>query len=486
MSTIQGVLTALDEAGLLVEAPQAMPEITGVTDDSRSVRPGMLFCAVAGTVYDGHRFIPEAIEAGATVIVVSHQVSGEVQQILCRDSRLAASVAAAHWYGEPGRDISLIGVTGTNGKTTTVSLIRHILNEEGTVGSIGTLGAIDSHGRPLEGHDALTTPGSVELQEVLAALRRSGVSTVVMEASSHALHQGRLATLELAAGVFTNLTHEHLDYHGTLEQYLGAKALLVDCVRDDGALVINADDEAWAGLTPRSSQRTVTFGTSSADVLVSEIEYGRTGSRCTIGFDGVRVSAVIPLPGHFNVSNAAAAATVAWALGMEPVAIAKRIASAEPVPGRMELLVQGEFSVIRDYAHTPDALERAITALRPVTGGRLIVLFGAGGDRDKRKRRAMGEIAERLADIAVVTSDNPRTEDPDAIMDDIETGMPRRNHVRITDRREAVYHAIALLEPDDCLLLAGKGHEICQIIGTDAVPFDEREIVEQAMAQRAS
>ena len=470
----------------MVEAPNTLPEITGVTDDSRSVRPGALFFAVTGTVHDGHRFIPAAIEAGAAAIVVSRYVQGDVPQIICRDSRLAVSVAAAHWYGEPGREMSLIGVTGTNGKTTTVSLTRHILNEEGTVGSIGTLGAIDGDGRPLEGHDALTTPGSVELQEVLAALRAAGVSTVVMEASSHALHQGRLATLELAAGVFTNLTHEHLDYHGTLEGYLGAKALLVDCVRDDGALVVNADDEAWAELTPRSSQRTITFGTSSADVVVSDIEYARAHSRCTLAFGGVQVPATIPLPGHFNVSNAAAAATVAWALGMDPAAIAERIASAQPVPGRMEPLVQDGFSVIRDYAHTPDALERAITALRPVTEGRLIVLFGAGGDRDSRKRPAMGEIAERLADVVVVTSDNPRTEDPEGIIDEIETGMPRRNHVRITDRREAVHHAVGLLQPDDCLLLAGKGHETYQVIGTDALPFDEREIVEQAMTRRAS
>lgn len=390
MSSLQGVLAALDGAGLLVEAPDTLPELTGVTDDSRSVQPGMLFCAVEGTADDGHRFIPDAIAAGAAAIIGAQRVPGEVAQIVCRDSRLAASVAAAHWYGEPGREMRLVGVTGTNGKTTTVSLTRHVLNDEGNAGSVGTLGAIDGHGRKLEGHDALTTPGSVELQEVLAAFRGAGVSTVVMEASSHALHQRRLALLQLAVGVFTNLTHEHLDYHGTLEEYRGAKALLVDCVGAHGTVVVNRDDESWATLTPRSSQRLVTFGMASNDVVISNIEYARTHTRCTLTFDGVAVPTTIPLPGHFNVSNAAAAAAAAWALGVKPATIAQRIASAEPVPGRMEPLFEDGFSVIRDYAHTPDALERAITALRPVTQGRLIVVFGAGGDRDKRKRPAMG------------------------------------------------------------------------------------------------
>ena len=486
MSSLQGVLAALDGAGLLVEAPPTLPQLTGVTDDSRSVQPGMLFCAVEGTAHDGHRFIPDAIAAGAVAILGAQRAPGEVAQILCRDSRLAASVAAAHWYGDPGREMTLVGVTGTNGKTTTVSLTRHLLNQAGNAVSVGTLGAIDGQGRTLEGHDALTTPGAVELQEVLAELRGAGVSTVVMEASSHALHQRRLAPLELAVGVFTNLTHEHLDYHGTLEDYRNAKALLIDFVGEHGTVVVNRDDNAWAALTPRPSQRAITFGMASADVVVSNPEYSRTDTRCTLTFDGIAVPTTIPLAGHFNVSNAAAAATVAWALGMKPEAIARRIASADPVPGRMEPLVEEGFSVIRDYAHTPDALERAIKALRPVTAGRLIVLFGAGGDRDKRKRPVMGAIAERLADVAVVTSDNPRTEDPDTIIDDIETGMPLGNHVRITDRREAVHHAVSLLNIDDCLLLAGKGHETYQIIGSDSMPFDEREIVEQAMTRHRS
>lgn len=486
MSRLQGIVSALDHAGILQQGPGRFPEITGITDDSRRVGSGMLFCAVQGSEFDGHRFIPDALERGAAALLVARTVDASVPQVVCADSRRAASVAAAEWHGYPGSAMSMVGVTGTNGKTTTVSLIRNLLNADGSAGSVGTLGAIGGSGLALEGHDSLTTPGSVELQEVLHEMCDGGVSKVVLEASSHALDQGRLETLELTAGVFTNLTHEHLDYHGDLDGYLRAKARLIDFVKDDGVLVMNADDQAWRRLVPRANQRTITYGTTSGDVIAADVTHERTHSHCRFSFDGETVQMKVPLPGSFNVSNALAAAATAWGMGMAPVDVADRMATAAAVPGRMEPLVQEGFSIIRDYAHTPDALERAISALLPVTTGRLIVLFGAGGDRDKAKRPSMGRIAARLADIVVVTSDNPRTEDPDKIIDDIEAGMPDGSHVRIVDRREAVHHAVQLLQADDCLLLAGKGHETYQVIGTDYLPFDERLIVADAMRGRAS
>ncbi len=486
MTALRGLVKALDEAGILVMAPASYPEISGIADDSRQVVPGTLFCAVEGTQGDGHAYLAEAVTAGATVALVTKRVDVDIPQVLCRDSRRAASIAAAHWFGYPARDLTMLAVTGTNGKTTTVSLIRHVLNAAGCTGSLGTLGALDGTGASLHGHDALTTPGTVELQAVLAAFRERGVDTVVLEASSHALDQGRLAMVELAVGVFTNLTHEHLDYHQDFDGYFAAKSRLIDYLEDGGAAVVNAEDPAWEQLPLGTRHRRITFGTSDADVSVTVVRYERTHSDVRMRFGDREYAVTVPLPGHFNVSNAAAAAAAAFAIGVDPSMIVDRLRTATPVAGRMEPLVRNEFSVIRDYAHTPDALERAITALRPVTSGRLVVLFGAGGDRDRAKRPAMGAIAASLADVVVITSDNPRTEDPDAILDEIERGIPTTDHVRITDRREAVHHAVALLEPGDCLLLAGKGHETYQVVGTASLPFDEQQIVEEALHARGT
>ena len=304
MNDLTGIVSVLADAGLLEQAPPSYPPISGVCDDSRAVESGSLFCAVEGTATDGHRFLPDAVARGAVAAIVGRPFEGDVPCIVCSDSRAATSLAAAHWYGYPGRDLTLIGVTGTNGKTTTVSLIRHLLNGDGRAGSVGTLGAIDGTGDTLAGHDSLTTPGAVELQEVLATLRDRGVVSVPFEASSHALDQGRLAHLDLAVGTFTNLTHEHLDYHGDIDEYLRAKAKLVGYVRDEGAVVINADDTAWRSLEPGPGQRTITFGTTNADVRVTGIEHHRTHSTCHIDFSGTVVPATIPLPGHCHCAAA--------------------------------------------------------------------------------------------------------------------------------------------------------------------------------------
>jgi UDP-N-acetylmuramoyl-L-alanyl-D-glutamate--2,6-diaminopimelate ligase len=304
-----------------------------------------------------------------------------------------------------------------------------------------------------------------------------------MEVSSHALDQRRVEGVAFDAAVFTNLTRDHLDYHGTMDAYLAAKARLVEYLGPRGAAVVNADDPAWASLG--RAPRVVVFTTrgAEADVAVQDARYGPGGTEATLVIGRDRATLRLPLIGDFNVDNAAGAAAAAWALGVGIDDIAARLATLPQVPGRLELLHDAP-AVLRDYSHTPDSLERALAAVRPFTRGRLIVVFGAGGDRDRGKRPEMGRIAEAGADVAIVTSDNPRTEDPERILDDIEAGMTRRDHERIEDRRAAIARALELAGPDDTVLLAGKGHETYQIRGTTTYPFDEAEIVHELLAER--
>jgi UDP-N-acetylmuramoyl-L-alanyl-D-glutamate--2,6-diaminopimelate ligase len=475
------LLLELRRAGLLVAAPDAGPAPTALTADSRAVEPGAVYIALRGSQADGHRFVPDAVKRGAAAVVVESPAGPGVPEIVVRDGRRAALVLGAAWYGHPARRLTLIGVTGTNGKTTTTGLIRHLLNGGGTAGSIGTLGAFDGEGEPvLSTAGTLTTPGPIDLQATLSALAERGVDRVTMEASSHSLDQGRLDGLRFAAGVFTNLTRDHLDYHGTMESYLSAKLKLGGMLTETGVVVVNLDDSAWTVLPP--SGRRVTFGLHpAADVRATGIVLDAAGSRFRLEgcFGSAEVS--LPLLGDFNVANALAAAACALGLGIPLAEVATRLSSSPQVPGRMELLAERPCVVLRDYAHTPDALERALATLRPLTRGRLVVVFGCGGDRDKGKRPIMGRIAAEGADVPVVTSDNPRTEDPVAIIDDIERGMEGVAHLRIVDRLEAIHTALRQARPGDTILLAGKGHEDYQILGTQKVPFDEREIVRAAV-----
>ncbi len=486
MTSLRDVVEALKAEGQLVEAPGAFPELAGVADDSRRVVPGALFCAVVGSNRDGHEYLNDAVRHGAGAALVARRQTLPIPTAVVRDSRVAAAVAAATWYGQPASQLRFVGVTGTNGKSTTVALIRHLLNTSGTVGTVGTLGAFDGSGQPAGPPISLTTPGAVELQEVLAVLRGRGVGTVVAEASSHALDQRRLYGIELAVAVYTNLTHDHLDYHKDFQSYLAAKLLLSTQLTAGGVEVVNADDPAWEALQRDPRWKRLTFSVrGAADVRAGDVKLGAEGTALTMLFGQERRAVSLPLIGEFNVSNALAAAAAAWGLGVSPAEIAQRLATAPQVLGRMERIASEGFVVLRDYAHTPDALERAVRALRPLATGRLIVLFGCGGDRDRRKRPVMGRIAARGADLAIVTSDNPRSEDPDRIIDEIEEGMEGVAHLRITDRREAVTRAIQLLQPGDCLLLAGKGHETYQIIGDTRYPLDERLVVREALARRA-
>jgi UDP-N-acetylmuramoyl-L-alanyl-D-glutamate--2,6-diaminopimelate ligase len=482
---LQRVADALARAGLLLERRGALPGLAhGITDDSRRAGPGALFIAVRGAALDGHDFLAAAEERGAVAALVEDASRTTLPSLVVRDGRRAAAVAAAAAYDEPARALSLVAVTGTNGKTTTVGILRHLLDAaRGRAASIGTLGVlVGSEGEPMPGGQGLTTPGPVELQRLLRTLVDAGVGAVAMEVSSHSLDQRRVDGLLFDAAVFTNLSRDHLDYHGTMERYLAAKAQLVDYVAPGGALVVNADDEAWRALPP--APRTVRFsaGTRAADVYARRVTYTPRGSEWTLHLPRQPAAKVrLPLIGDFNVANAVAAAAAGHALGLSAEHLAERLSAAPQVPGRLELVGERP-TVLRDYAHTPDALDRALDAVRPFATRRLIVVFGCGGDRDRGKRPLMGAIAAAKADLAIVTSDNPRTEDPEAILDDIEAGMQGAGaapHERIEDRREAIERALAIAGEDDVVVLAGKGHETYQIRGTTSHPFDEKAIVHE-------
>jgi UDP-N-acetylmuramoyl-L-alanyl-D-glutamate--2,6-diaminopimelate ligase len=478
---------ALADAGLLVAQRGELPaRFAGITDDSRTVKRGSLFIAVQGTARDGHDFLPAAEAAGASAAVVEHPDRTSLPVLVVREGRAAAALVAAAAYGFPAASLEhAVAVTGTNGKSTTVHLLRHLLDSpKAPAASIGTIGVfIGSAGRPLDTGSELTTPGPIDLQRILRQLVDQGVRTVALEASSHSLDQQRIGSLTLDAAIFTNLTRDHLDYHGTMEAYLAAKARLLTYLRPGGVSVVNADDPAWRALPAGAHSLRFSATGQEADVRAVHVRFGARGSEWELAIGrGPCYPVRLPLIGDFNVANALGAAATAWALGHTPEEIAQRLSTTPQVPGRLEILHEHPV-VLRDYAHTPDALERALSAVRPFATGRLIVVFGAGGDRDRGKRPQMGAIAERLADVVILTSDNPRTEDPERILDDIEQGMTKPRE-RIEDREQAVLRALALARPDDLVLLAGKGHETYQVRGTTHIPFDEQTIVRRALAAR--
>jgi len=479
---LQEVVDALARAGVLIDAPPVaeLPSISGLTADARRLERGMLFCAVRGAVRDGHTFVAEAAGRGAAAALVEARQPVAIPQIVVRNGRRAAALAAEAWYGRPASRLQLIGVTGTNGKTTSVILTRHVLSARWPMGAIGTLGCIDPAGEPVESEAGnLTTPGPIDLQATLAARVARGAAGVAMEVSSHSLDQGRADGLLFRSAIFTNLTRDHLDYHETFDAYFAAKAKLTGYLADAGLAVINADDAAWARL-PRTPRR-ITFSATSkdADVVARDVRVDAKGARFNLVTAAGSHPVALPLLGRFNVANALGVAACAVGVDVPAHVVAERLSSAPQVPGRMERIAVDPSVVLRDYAHTPDALERALETIREVTpvGGRVIIVFGAGGDRDRGKRAPMGEIAVRLADVAIATSDNPRTEDPEQILDDVEAGMKARPHYRITDRKAAIAQALELARAGDTILLAGKGHETYQVVGTTKQPFDEREVV---------
>jgi UDP-N-acetylmuramoyl-L-alanyl-D-glutamate--2,6-diaminopimelate ligase len=406
--------------------------------------------------------------------------------IVVREGRKAAAIAAGAAFGDPSRELRMIGITGTNGKSTTAGILRHILDHPGSrAASIGTLGVLfGSDAEVIPGGAELTTPGPVELQRVLRELVNRGVKTVAMEVSSHSLDQRRIDGLAFDAAVFTNLTRDHLDYHQTMEAYFEAKARLMDYLEPDGTAVVNVDDSNWSMLP--DTRKKILFGVSArAEVQATDVKYLPSGSEWNLRHKGEMVPVRLPLIGDVNVHNALGSAAVGITLGLSLKEIAASLARLPQVPGRLEVISRTP-TVLRDYAHTPDAIERALAAVRPFTEGKLILVFGCGGDRDRGKRPEMGKAAEAGADIVIITNDNPRTEDPEQILDDIEKGMKRGNHQRILKRKSAIQSALSLAEEGDVVLLAGKGHETYQIVGTTKLPFDEKIIVRELLAGTAA
>ena len=479
-------------------------EIGEVRDDSRRVRQGDLFVAVPGTKADGRRFIDSALTNGASAILTEGAADPEIAAratlILVPHARRALGVLAANRF-RAGRALVLTAVTGTNGKTTTTYLVESILAAAGhPTGIIGTVG-YRFGGKVKEA--ALTTPGALELHEHLAEMRQAGASDVVMEASSIALEQDRLAGCRFRVAALTNVTQDHLDYHETMERYFAAKSILFrDLMGPAGVSVFFVDDEQ--GLAMKRQARGTVLGLTrqdrGADVVVAGRQLGSDGIRLRLGTPVGPVEISSPLVGDFNVANILTAVGIALAHGISPSAIFAGVARLRGVPGRLEAVANeaGVLCVV-DYSHTPDALARALDVLRPLGKGRLICVFGCGGDRDRSKRPLMGEAAATRADIAVVTSDNPRTEKPGSIIDMIlegvkRTGKPERSAAELAqgqtgyhvepDRGVAVSRAVALAKVGDVVLLAGKGHEDYQIVGTEKTHFDDREVAAAAFAAR--
>lgn len=491
--SLSAIIARLTGEGLI--APGArIPEggrdraIEVVTSDSRRVTPGALFCAVRGVAGDGHAYLRAAAEAGVAAALVETPADGlSIPQIAVTDGRAAIAFAAAEFFADPWRGMTLIGVTGTNGKTTTVSILRHLLSSKGPAASIGTLGLIGPDGSPTPGSEGLTTPGPVRFTEELRKLVDEGVTSAAIEVSSHALAQRRVAAASFSAGIFTNLTRDHLDYHGDLESYRAAKLGLVDLIRPGGVIAVNADDPAWEGIA-RDDAHVVRFGARGrGEVVAEEIRMTEDGVTWNLWTPSCTAPVRLPVVGIHNVYNALGAAAALWGLGWTADDIADSLAELGQVPGRMERVPAPDgLHIVIDFAHTPDALERALGALRPLVKGRLIVVFGAGGDRDRGKRPEMGRAAAKGADLAIVTSDNPRHEEPAVIADEIEAGMGAVPRERILDRREAIARAIEIATPDDVILVAGKGHETYQIRGDETIPFDERRIIAEILERRSA
>lgn len=457
-------------------------EISGVSYDSRKTKKGDMFVAIRGFEADGHKFIPKAVENGAAVILCEEKPSCDIPYVLVSDSRYGLAIVSRDFFGDPASEMTMIGITGTSGKTSSSYLIKHMLESklDAKVGLIGTNG--NMIGDELL-HTEHTTPESYELHKLFRHMADSGCTHVVMEVSSHSLTLERVAGIYFDVALYTNLSQDHLDFHGTMEEYAAAKRKLFSMC---SLGCFNLDD-AWADfMRDGASCRTMTFSTekNEADLVAKDIRLTADGVRfASVSGDEISITK-LGIPGMFSVYNALGTMSVGLALGLSLADCSDAMSSAKGVKGRLEIVPTGrDFSVVIDYSHKPDALEKVLKTLKPVTRGRLIALFGCGGDRDKLKRPIMGRIAADNADLVVVTSDNPRTEDPDEIIREIVAGMKdKRTPTKvICDRREAIAWAIDNAAPGDVLLLAGKGHEDYQVVGHEKHHMDEREIVSDCL-----
>lgn len=481
-------------------------EIVGLEYDSRAVRGGCLFAALRGHTQDGHRFIQEAIRNGAVAVVAESAEAvgdpdGDIAMIQVRDSRKALSRLAVRFYNRPFEGINLIGITGTNGKTTTSYMMESILAHSGA--KPGVIGTINYRLAGQTWEAPITTPESSDLMRILRSMADAGATDVLVEVSSHALDQGRVMDCPFRIGIFTNISRDHLDYHQSMESYFEAKSLLFRGLGKKGngntpSAVINVDDPKGQELVKRTEAPVITYGLGSdCHVRASQVRATIEGLTARLITPTGEIDIRSPLIGDFNIYNILAASAGALCMGIDLNAIGSGIAHLKKIPGRLELVKNSRsLSIVVDYAHTPDALSKALKAIRPLAKGRLITVFGCGGDRDKGKRSQMGRVAGGHSDVVFITSDNPRTEDPAAIATEIEAGVREAGLSRLKghpgarpehpgyildlDRRNAIHRAVEMAEGGDLILIAGKGHEDYQIIGKEKRPFDDRKVAAEA------
>lgn len=452
-------------------------EIADLAYDSRKVEPGTLFFCVVGQTVDGHEFGPRVVEEGAAALVVERELTDlAVPQIMVPDSRAAMATLAAKFWDDPTAELRMVGVTGTNGKTTTAFLIHEILRAADI--RCGLLGTVKQVVGGVEKEVVRTTPEAIELQRTFRQMLEGGDEACAMEVSSHAMALHRADAIHFEVALFTNLTQDHLDFHADMEDYFLAKRKLFEA--DPGTRIVNVDDPYGRRLAEEFECVTFSAEGAEADYSAREVEFDAGGASFSVGGMRLRTG----LPGHFNVANALGAFAAAEAIGVGSDFAAAGLARAERVPGRFEPIDEGQgFAVLVDYAHTPDSLENVLRAARRLTSGRLISVFGAGGDRDRDKRPKMGRAGAELSDLTVITSDNPRSEDPEAIVAEVAAGAEGAGELEIVlDRREAIALALGRAEPGDTVVIAGKGHEQGQEFeGGRKIPFDDREVAREEL-----
>ncbi|WP_141505825.1 UDP-N-acetylmuramoyl-L-alanyl-D-glutamate--2,6-diaminopimelate ligase [Paenibacillus luteus] len=466
----------------------------GIESDSRVVASGQLFICLRGHTVDGHLYAPEAVEAGAAAIVAERALDLPIPQIIVRDCRLAMAAIANHYYAYPSDTLKLIGVTGTNGKTTTTYLIEQILNDQ--LLPAGVIGTIERRFAGKSFPMSSTTPQTLQLQRYLAEMRDAGTKYCAIEVSSHALEQGRVKGCRFRTAVFTNLTQDHLDYHETMSRYAAVKGLFFSRLgneykaveNDRSYAVLNADDSISSAYAELTAAEVITYGIDNeADIRASNIRITAQGTTFHVHTFRGEADVTLQMAGKFNVYNALAAIGAVLIEGVELKAITESLRNIPGVPGRVEAVNAGQpFAVIVDYAHTPDGLENVLRAVQQFAEKRILCVFGCGGDRDRTKRPLMGKIAVKYADYAIITSDNPRTEAPELILKDIEDGLIRSHidpsaYELIADRRAAIQKAVEMASPGDVVLIAGKGHETYQDISGVKYPFDDREAAKEAI-----
>ncbi len=489
-------LAAVADGTRIVGDPEV--EVTKLAYDSRKAGPGTLFFCVVGEKRDGHEFAPAVVEAGAAALVVERQLEVDVPQVVVPSARAAMAPFAAAFWGDPTAELKVIGVTGTNGKTTTAYLAREILEAAGI--QTGLMGTVKQVVGGVEEPVERTTPEGIDLQETFRRMLEGGDKACAMEVSSHAMSLHRADAIHFDAAVFTNLTQDHLDFHGDMEDYFAAKRLLFEA--DLGVRIVNVDDPYGRRLAEEFECLTFSAEGADADFRAADVEFDAAGASFTVlmGRKALHISAFRPvndevrvrtgMPGHFNVANALGAFAAATALGVEPETAAAGLAAAARVPGRFEPIDEGQgFAVLVDYAHTPDSMENVLRAARRLTPGTLISVFGAGGDRDKAKRPLMGRAGGVLSDLAIVTSDNPRSEDPETIVAEV-AGGAREGEAELiveVDRHAAIALALGRARPGDTVVIAGKGHEQGQEFeGGRKIPFDDREVAREELRKLGS